>query len=92
MKLIRIMGKTAFVFLAVTYAVCLMNGITVIEYTAIDGSGTLIVAGKAIEVHNAVADAFLKTYTQAETQAAEWLPSKLKSAVSRISDIFNCGK
>ena len=92
MKLIRIMGKTAFVFLAVTYAVCLMNGITVIEYTVADDSGTLMIAGRAIEVHSTVADAFLKTYVKAETQAAEWLPTKIKSAVSRISDIFNYTK
>ena len=92
MKLIRIIGKTAFVFLAITYAVCIINGITVIEYVATDGSGTLVIAGKEVEVHGAVADAFWKTYTQAESRAAEWLPSKIRSAVSRISDLLERGK
>ena len=89
MKIFRIIGRAAFVFLAITYTVCLMNGITVIDYTATDDRGTLTVAGRTIEVHNRIADVFLKTYTRVEDQAEKWLPQKIKNAVGHISDIFD---
>lgn len=92
MKIIRILGKAAFAFLVITYAVCLVNGITVIEYTSSEDNGTLTVAGRAVEIHSGIADSFWKAYTRAENQAAEWLPVKLKNAVSRISDFMENGE
>lgn len=89
MKLIKLIGKAAFVFLTLTYAVCLVNGMTVVEYCATDDGGALTVAGRTIEINNALADALRKTYTEAEARAAEWLPPKIKSAVNRISDLVN---
>lgn len=89
MKLIKLIGKAAFVFLTLTYAVCIANGVTVVEYYATDDGGALSVAGRTVEINNAFADAFWKTYTEAEAQAAEWLPPKIKNAVNRISDLVN---
>ena len=89
MKIIKLLARTAFAFLAITYTVCLINGITVIEYVATDDGGILSVAGRAIEIGDGIADVFWETYTKAETQAAEWLPTKIKTAVDRLSELIN---
>ena len=89
MKLIRFIGKTAFVIFAIAYATCILNGISVVEYYSTDDGGTLTVAGRTVEVNTAVADAFLQTYTEAEKKAAKYLPQKIKNAVNRISDLLD---
>ena len=91
MKLIKFIGKTVFTFLAITYAVCLINGITVIEYYETDDGGTLSVIGRSIEINNGIANSFWEAYTKAETKAAEWLPAKIKNAVEKISDLLETG-
>ena len=89
MKLIRFFGRTAFTVLVIAYAVCLVNGITVVEYEATDDGGTISVIGRSIEVNNGIANAFWETYTKAERQAAEWLPAKIKAVVGQLSELIN---
>ena len=91
MKLIKILSKTVFMLIAILYAACLVNGVTVIEYSASEDGGTLSVAGRTIEVSGGIADAVLKAYSEAESQAAELLPAKVKKAVEQISDLLDGG-
>ena len=71
--------------LACTYAFCLFNGISPIEYTSTPDGGELSLAGYSMEITMPAANTFWEIYTAAEEQAAEILPSKISSAIRWIS-------
>ena len=89
MKLLKKLCKTAFVVTAVTYAVCLINGITVIGYTATSEGGTVTIAGHSVEVNSGIAGAFHETYSKVEKQASKLLPKKIKTAVEQVCDLID---
>ena len=92
MKFIKGLGKLAIGITAFLYALCLFNGVTFFEYTVTDQGGILSVAGKSVEINTDAARIFWKTYANAEAQAAEWLPSKVQSAIEQLSSLLNGSK
>lgn len=86
MKIIKRAGKLIVAAAACAYAFCLFNGISPIEYTATPVGGELSLAGYSMEITMPAANTFWKLYTAAEKQAAEIIPSKIKSAIQWISD------
>ena len=91
MKFLKVCGKAGILLAAIAYAACLFNDITIIDYTATEDGGSLSIAGHVVEVNNSVASTVLEAYTEAETRAAKWLPSKIKTAVEQVSDLLGGG-
>ena len=88
MKLIKTLGKAAFALTALLYSACLYNGITFFEYTSTDDGGILSIAGHDLEINTNAANTFWETYSQAEEEAAKYLPEKVSSAIKRLSQLL----
>ena len=89
MKLIKRLGKLVFAITALLYALCLFNGENFFEYTVTEQGGVISVAGQSLEINTEAATTIRETYTQAEAQASEWLPKKLKATVRRLYSILS---
>lgn len=91
MSFLKIVIKTGIAVIATTYAACILNDVTVIDYTATEEGGTLSIAGCNINVTDDITEGFMETYTKVEEQATKWLPGEIRTAVEQLSELFNGG-
>ena len=81
-------GKLVFAAALCLYGFCLVNGITIFDYTATAEGGTLSIIGHTVDIYSPEAAAFWDLYFKAEREAARLVPSELRSAISRISELI----
>ena len=89
MNLLKKTGKLLFTAGMCVYAFCLINGITVFDYTASADGGTLSIVGYSIDLSAPYTNAFWDLYTDIEQKAASVLPSGARQAVQWISQLLS---
>ena len=89
MRFSKLFIKTAMAIIITVYAACLLNDVTVIDYTATEDGGRISIIGHNVDVTDDIAEGFVEAYTKAEEQATKWLPTKIRYAVEQRSKLFN---
>lgn len=81
-KLSRFTGA----FLVFAYGFCLINGIVFLDLEMTESGGLLQFIGNNIPIKNQTANEILSMYTEAELNAREIIPEKLRDWLTEISD------
>ena len=89
MRFLNLFLKAGVAIVMTTYATCLINDVTAIDYTETENGGSISIIGHSVNLKENIASDFMEAYVRAEEQATKWLPSKIRYAVEQLSELFN---